>query len=361
MRRGLRPCPARLGSRLRSAVLDITEIDPRTERGIEVWERYRWERSEWSSGRLSRANLWLEILAESFLAGLDLRHLNVVFKGLEATGGGSQVRKSLIDRCTATAHELIRAHLLLVLDTPIASSKIGWSLSEIEFGVLFGKSSGTAQTLFEASRSTPGDALPICRWLGPSVTSQTGSLPAWKPSNSVAVAPTLDTVRRGIDAASWPHVAEWLRAVRPGLPVAVIGMPIIPADVIEASDVLLVNSHNGPLPGLRGLDSLAWSLALGVIPTATAHVIIPEVDRGIPLATSRVAVRPLETLAVRMKSAQVNVLLDALRSIGSRINDPTDRDAPSLYHGRMHPAIRSILDLELGSIGAVGSDVCVGD
>ena len=67
-------------------MLDITEIDPRTEAGIEIWERYRWERSSWCDGRAFRANQWLETLAESFLSDLDLRHLNGLFTEVSGSG-----------------------------------------------------------------------------------------------------------------------------------------------------------------------------------------------------------------------------------------------------------------------------------
>lgn len=63
--------------------------------------------------------------------------------------------------------------------------------------------------------------------------------------------------------------------------VAVIaGARILPAEVIDAPQIGILNFHPGLLPVVRGLDALRWSVYEGVAPGVTVHLIDRKVDSG---------------------------------------------------------------------------------
>ncbi len=166
---------------------------------------------------------------------------------------------------------------------------------------------------------------------------------AWAPPDTVAEDPP-PQVRPDDEPHDWDAVASWFDGLAADLPVIVVGMPVLPAGVLKRARGAVFNAHNGRLPGVRGLDSLAWALATGIVPTATAHRVVAAVDAGEVRARVLVDPFPTATLRRRMKAAQVTALEAAL----SPAPAPADADAPSAYYGRMHTALRHLLSAVLG-------------
>jgi hypothetical protein len=78
----------------------------------------------------------------------------------------------------------------------------------------------------------------------------------------------------------------------------------------------VLNAHCGPLPQVRGMQAVEWSLFLGLRPTATVHFIDAGIDTGPIVASSEVPVAREDDLAVlraRVVLAGTDLLASALR------------------------------------------------
>lgn len=168
---------------------------------------------------------------------------------------------------------------------------------------------------------------------------------AWAPRESRHWSSRGETYEPPRAAKDWGEVGDWLASLTQSEPVLLLGMPVVPAGVLERARSPVLNAHNGPLPALRGLDALGWSMLLGHPPVATSHLVVAEVDRGATLAEEEVPVFPTDTVRLRLKEAQINVLLSAASQV--RDTDATVLGSQTVggrYYGRLHPVIRRVLD-----------------
>jgi folate-dependent phosphoribosylglycinamide formyltransferase PurN len=60
----------------------------------------------------------------------------------------------------------------------------------------------------------------------------------------------------------------------------------------------VLNMHLGPLPHIRGMNAVEWSLYFGLVPTATLHYIDPGIDTGPILAARTLDVHRGEALGL---------------------------------------------------------------
>lgn len=79
---------------------------------------------------------------------------------------------------------------------------------------------------------------------------------------------------------------------------AIVGAPIMG----------ILNAHMGPLPEVRGMNALEWSLYLGMKPGVTLHFIDTGIDTGDILLFREIDVEPDDTIeSLRAKSLAVSV------------------------------------------------------
>lgn len=292
--------------------------------------------------------------AAAYLGGADVRTFNVAAKGLGACWWRATHEK---DRALAAEVEqaagLVAGCGSRLRHEAAAALRSAWAGPDelpvvpepppgaVGFHALAGGPSRTLG-LFQAGAGRRFRLRSSCAYLGAGVGSgPTMYQRAWKPPSSLEQT-TAEPVRPQTSAETWDGVIAWLERVPAGEPVLLFGMPVVPARVLAATGATVVNAHNGSLPAVRGLDALAWSVALGEAPTATAHEVVAEVDAGRVLAVARLSPFPLGTVADRLKQAQCVVLAAALTV--PRSDHGHRAPGPGRYFGRMHPYLRRILD-----------------
>ncbi|MFP6692193.1 MAG: formyltransferase family protein [Pirellulales bacterium] len=99
------------------------------------------------------------------------------------------------------------------------------------------------------------------------------------------------------------------------------GAGILRKAVIDAIAGGIVNLHCGPLPHVRGMNAVEWSLYLGIQPEVTLHKIDTGIDTGPVLASQTVAVQPgepLGTIRARTALAGIDLLLRQLAEVGAQ-------------------------------------------
>ncbi len=109
----------------------------------------------------------------------------------------------------------------------------------------------------------------------------------------------------------------FVRRHRPDLAVY-SGAGILRGMLIDAIPDGVLNLHCGPLPHVRGMNAVEWSLYLGIQPEVTLHKVDRGIDTGAILASQTVAVRPAEslgTIRARTVVAGIDLLLRELPHI----------------------------------------------
>lgn len=291
--------------------------------------------------------------ARAYLDGADLRRLNIAAKALGACWqrahrgdlarpGDASDSARLIAAATVRMRSHVTAALRTAADRPAAPEAQPAGGDAVH--VLAGSGSGTF-ALFAQLYGHRIDIVSTLAYAGTGVGGSAMYAHAWKPPNSAAAAVVTAPRQTEATSASWDGVATWLSDLLPGSKVLLFGMPVVPARVLAHAPGLVLNAHNGALPGLRGLDALAWATAIGTPPTATAHEVVAEVDAGLPLAAIEVALHPLPTVADRLKRAQCAALVAALPSRSGNAAHPVGAvTTRGRYYGRMHPHLRRVLD-----------------
>lgn len=90
------------------------------------------------------------------------------------------------------------------------------------------------------------------------------------------------------------------------------GGRILSEDFVKYNTV--VNSHPGYLPWARGLDSLKWSLLLGIPIGVTTHIIDPWIDAGYLIRRQALSISPKDTfrsLRDAVYLLELNMLIEA--------------------------------------------------
>jgi methionyl-tRNA formyltransferase len=129
--------------------------------------------------------------------------------------------------------------------------------------------------------------------------------------------------------------------------VILAGMPVVPAPVLAAARLGVINAHNGALPAYRGMDAVGWALLNGDPVTCTAHIARPAVDAGEVIAALGVPPAPAATLRSRVKDAQVALLLDAAAFTARQGRLPEaapQRPGAGRHYYRLHPHLKRLLD-----------------
>jgi len=146
-------------------------------------------------------------------------------------------------------------------------------------------------------------------------------------------------------AESWDDVAAAIRAVDADL-VLLVGMSVLPARVLDAAKLGVLNAHNGALPVQRGMDAVGWALLHNQPIVCSLHLARPAVDAGEVLAAHPVPVAPTRTLAARVKAAQLRLLLAGAAHVAATgaLPDLTPQPAAGTQFYRLHPHLKRVLD-----------------
>lgn len=186
------------------------------------------------------------------------------------------------------------------------------------------------------------------------VPSESGYATAWYPTRAVsepAVPTTQNSVARKLPEqrhlahGAWDLAIAQLTEWNAGL-LVLLGMDVVPANVLEVPKAGTINAHNGELPAFRGMDAVAWARLAGRHPVCTVHRVTPDVDAGHVLASATVSANSPD-LRGAVKSCQIALLSQIATRYSTEGTLPVGRsqdDVAARRWYRMHPAIRRILD-----------------
>jgi methionyl-tRNA formyltransferase len=126
------------------------------------------------------------------------------------------------------------------------------------------------------------------------------------------------------------------------------GGGILPPAFIDAAGGRILNAHAGPLPAIRGMNAIEWSLLLDYDPTVTVHVIDRGIDTGAALTWHPVPVQPGDTIEkLRMRSVAIGVeaLFQILQHPPSAVGSAEPATQRQCFI--LAPALRELLDRRL--------------
>ncbi len=122
----------------------------------------------------------------------------------------------------------------------------------------------------------------------------------------------------GIRYVVAPHNSDDIikDATNNNIDIAVIaGARILPANVINAFKLGVINFHPGIIPHARGLDALLWSINYDIPLGVTAHLIDKNIDAGQILFIEKLKIREDDTLldlSEKLYELQLDMLPTAL-------------------------------------------------
>jgi hypothetical protein len=148
-----------------------------------------------------------------------------------------------------------------------------------------------------------------------------------------------------ITARSWDEVTAAIRTVNADL-VLLLGMPVVPAPVLNVAKLGVLNAHNGALPSHRGMDAVGWALLHNQPIVCSLHLACPAVDTGEIIAAHPVPAAPACTLAARVKTTQLRLLLAGAAHVAATgtLPDLTPQPSAGTQFYRLHPHLKRLLD-----------------
>ncbi len=124
-----------------------------------------------------------------------------------------------------------------------------------------------------------------------------------------------------VDRHNSEECSSTLSKLTPDIGV-IAGARILKNEAIEKFSIGIINFHPGLIPDVRGLDSLLWSIYLGIPLGVTAHFIDERVDAGRILRRKKVDIRQDDTfvdLSLRLYESQLSMLPEVLETaLGKR-------------------------------------------
>ncbi|WKU03464.1 formyltransferase family protein [Micromonospora sp. HUAS LYJ1] len=216
--------------------------------------------------------------------------------------------------------------------------------------VLAGAGSAGAQQ-FLADLPQPSPVTAVCWYAAPDSAIPEGSAyaSAWYPPEAPTAAPArrsqphLPESRQHL-ARNWDDVTGIVNHHRADL-LVLIGMPIVPKQVLRQARLGVINAHNGALPQYRGMDAVGWAVLNNDPIVCTVHKAVAAVDQGNILATTTVTYRPPAGLRSRVKAAQMDLLRAVTLHTAATGRLPEGRpQGPGRQYYRLHPHLKRVLD-----------------
>ncbi|MGH3796131.1 MAG: formyltransferase family protein [Pseudonocardiaceae bacterium] len=146
-------------------------------------------------------------------------------------------------------------------------------------------------------------------------------------------------------AGSWDEVTAAILAADADL-VLLVGMPVVPTRVLDAARLGVLNAHNGALPSHRGMDAVGWALLHNQPIVCSLHLARAAVDAGEVVAAHPVPIAPVLTLAARVKTTQLRLLLAGATHVAATASLPalTPQPTTGTQYYRLHPHLKRLLD-----------------
>lgn len=130
--------------------------------------------------------------------------------------------------------------------------------------------------------------------------------------------------------------ASGRRLAELGVRLAVLGdVPILRRPFLDAFGGDCLNAHPAPLPEVRGGGSVYFTLARGLRPAVSVHIVSEEVDAGEILDVVPLRVRPRESipsLSLRLGVSGADALADVVRRIIDGEQVPRRRNVGGTLH-----------------------------
>lgn len=295
------------------------------------------------------------------LTGAVWLHHSRTSRGIRAGGGwqesGLRGQLAALGRLLGEATDQLQRRLAdrILLGEPAASGdealrtvRLG-SHDRARIVVLASSESRSAGRLVTAAIAARLPIEAVC-WYTPSRTRPAVSSNysnAWYPPapSDLAPAPGMPDHVPVATARSWDEVTAAVRAADADL-VLLVGMPVVPARVLDAARLGVLNAHNGALPSHRGMDAVGWALLHNQPIVCSLNLARPAVDAGEVVAAHPVSVAPVGTLAARVKTTQLRLLLAGAAHVAATgsLPDLTPQPAMGTQYYRLHPHLKRLLD-----------------
>ncbi|MEU1606019.1 formyltransferase family protein [Micromonospora matsumotoense] len=222
--------------------------------------------------------------------------------------------------------------------------------------VLAGAGSTGAQQ-FLADLPQPSRVTAVCWYAAPDNAIPEGSAyaSAWYPPEAPTTALARQTQTHPPKsqqhlAGNWDDVTGIIRHHRADL-LVLIGMPIVPTQVLRHARLGVINAHNGALPQYRGMDAVGWAVLNNDPIVCTAHKAVAAVDQGNILATQTVPWGPPAGLRSRVKAAQLDLLQAVMLHTAATGRLPEGGpQGPGRQYYRLHPHLKRVLDTWAGNL-----------
>lgn len=172
-------------------------------------------------------------------------------------------------------------------------------------------------------------------------------LKSWARENGVAC--------HVIDSLNGPAA---LRAVREAGASGVLfcGGGLLRGPVLDVAAGRVLNAHLGPLPEIRGMNAVEWSLLTGSTLTVTIHFIDAGVDTGPAVATAPIAREPsdsIETIRERSIVAAIGAMRRHVGALGRPLPPRDPQAASHRQYFTLAEPLRALLQDRLrGEAGA---------
>ena len=152
-----------------------------------------------------------------------------------------------------------------------------------------------------------------------------------------------------VNSLSTKRVLQSCRDINPDI-IAYSGGGILCNNLIETAKKGVINAHSGPLPEIRGMNAIEWSIIRGLQPTTTIHMIDAGIDTGKVLYSENIPTSPGDNIYdFRGRTAVQNIHLMS-KVLGSFESFEDTAENQDLSAGRqyfvMHKKIKQLLTVQ---------------
>lgn len=131
------------------------------------------------------------------------------------------------------------------------------------------------------------------------------------------------------------------------------GGGILKSSFIKAANNKIVNNHSGPLPAVRGMNAVEWSILLGHQPSLTIHMIDQGIDTGEILSKKKLPIDKDDTIETIRDKAVFSGVVEIVRLFNglTDLNNLKKETNRGIFEGRqcyiMAPALRELVSKKL--------------
>lgn len=131
------------------------------------------------------------------------------------------------------------------------------------------------------------------------------------------------------------------------------GGGILKKEFIDSSRYTVLNAHSGPLPKVRGMNCIEWSILLNLVPTTTIHLIDAGIDTGFILYQESIPYLKTDSLYdIRGKATVHNIelLLKVLNNFNSYYESKcSQKKKDGRQYFVMHENLKKVVNQKLAS------------